>query len=54
MKYERVNGFHYVQRKSDWYVLIGGKWFKCARPRQDCKTPLLIQDDIQAKENKGG
>lgn len=45
--YHRVHGYHYIMRGGEWYVLISGRWHKCAPPTQ--RYPLLINDDIQKK-----
>jgi len=48
--YHRVHGFHYIMRGGEWYVLIEGKWRKCAPPTQ--RYPLLINDDIQKETTR--
>lgn len=48
MKYHRVHGFHYILKGKDWYVLVAGRWHRCAPPK--FQTPLLIGDDIQKEE----
>jgi hypothetical protein len=51
MKYERVNGFHYIKKGKDWYVMIEHKWYKCAEPKPYIKLPLLLENAIQKKED---
>lgn len=52
MKYQRVNGFHYILKGKDWYVMIANKWYKCSPPRADIKLPLLINDNVLEEKDK--